>query len=983
MRLPPGLSRNLRWYVLLLFSISSLPALAFNTYLSDFNAFYTTQGTRLDSCGQCHYDFNGGGLRTPYGEDYRNNNYSAVSIDTLDSDGDGFTNGQEADAATLTFPGLNCTNLASALNAPLDIADYADPANPGCIGPGQSPVANPNGPYVAVNGQPLTFSSAGSFDPDGTITGYLWDFGGGFGTSTAANPVFTYNLSFQAKIIASLTVTDNDGNTTTATATVNLLQTANSPPTADAGPAVTGTANSAVLFNGSGSSDPEGARLSYRWDFADGSIGVNVAPSHTYTHCGTYSVGLTVTDDVGLTGTATTTATISSSGIDTPVANAGGGTASLYNGTVGSNVQLDGSTSLDPDCNIASYNWDFGDGSSGLGVNPVHSYSIAGDYVVTLTVTDNDGLSGTATATVTVIDAGVLDGAALYDANCGACHGLGASSTKAGADANRINAGIANVAAMNSLATTLSAAEVQAIADFLVALSPPPPPGGATGASLYDANCGACHGLGASSTKAGADVNRINAGIANVAAMNSLATTLTTAEIQLIADFLVALAPPPPPVGQDGATLYDTQCAGCHGAGNNSTKIGATVARIDAGIANVAAMNSLGTTLTAADIQAISDYLVSLSPPPPPPPPGGSTGSTLYASNCASCHGAGDNSGKAGATAARINNGITNVAAMNFLAGVLSATDVQAIADFLATAAPPTTPEGLYAANCASCHGADGSGGTSGKNVIGDSASGIRKAINKEKEMLSLSFLTDAEVQLISDFLNGVTTPPPPPPGTLDGAALYDTNCAGCHGLGSSSAKAGATAARINNGIANVSSMTFLGTSLSSAEIQAIADFLTAAAPPPPPPGGGGTGEVQYDMNCAGCHGAGANSAKAGATVSRINNGITNVQSMNFLATLLTTQDIQVIADFLATVAAPTTPKGLYMTYCGSCHGTDGKGGSSGEKVAGSSAKDINKAIQKKKEMQFLGFLTSGEVKDIADYLKTLKKKKEKKDDHD
>ena len=336
---------------------------------------------------------------------------------------------------------------------------------------------------------------------------------------------------------------------------------------------------------------------------------------------------------------------------------------------------------------------------------------------------------------------------------------------------------------------------------------------------------------------------------------------------------------------------------------------------------------------------------------------------------------AGDNSGKAGATVSRINNGIANEASMNFLAGVLSATDIQAIADFLATAAPPTTPEGLYAAHCASCHGADGSGGTSGENVIGDSASKIRDAIDEEREMLSLSFLTDSEVQLISDFLNGVTSPPPPPPGTLDGAALYDTNCAGCHGLGSNSEKAGATVARINSGIANVSSMTFLGSQLSTAEIQAIADFLMAAAPPPPPPGGGGDGATQYDMNCASCHGAGANSAKAGATVSRINNGIANVPSMNFLATLLTAQDIQVIADFLATVAAPTTPEGLYMTYCGSCHGTDGRGGSSGEKVTGESADDISKAIRGEEEMQFLDFLTREEIKDIADYLRTLEEK--------
>jgi PKD repeat protein len=52
---------------------------------------------------------------------------------------------------------------------------------------------------------------------------------------------------------------------------------------------------------------------------------------------------------------------------------------------------FDASTSADSDGSIASYAWDFGDGSNGSGVNPTHAYTADGSYSVTLTVTDNRG----------------------------------------------------------------------------------------------------------------------------------------------------------------------------------------------------------------------------------------------------------------------------------------------------------------------------------------------------------------------------------------------------------------------------------------------------------------------------------------------------------------------------------------------------------------------------------------------------------------
>jgi PKD repeat protein len=65
-------------------------------------------------------------------------------------------------------------------------------------------------------------------------------------------------------------------------------------------------------------------------------------------------------------------------------------------------VAVSGSLSTDADGTIASYDWDFGDGMSATGVNAVHTYGADGTYTIALTVTDNDGLTDSADAQVTV-----------------------------------------------------------------------------------------------------------------------------------------------------------------------------------------------------------------------------------------------------------------------------------------------------------------------------------------------------------------------------------------------------------------------------------------------------------------------------------------------------------------------------------------------------------------------------------------------------
>jgi PKD repeat protein len=87
-------------------------------------------------------------------------------------------------------------------------------------GPNQKPVAVASA--TPLSGEPpllVTFSSTGSYDPDGTIASYLWTFGDG-GTSTLANPTHTYASA--GSFTATLRVTDDLGASATKSLTITV-----------------------------------------------------------------------------------------------------------------------------------------------------------------------------------------------------------------------------------------------------------------------------------------------------------------------------------------------------------------------------------------------------------------------------------------------------------------------------------------------------------------------------------------------------------------------------------------------------------------------------------------------------------------------------------------------------------------------------------------------------------------------------------------
>jgi mono/diheme cytochrome c family protein len=243
------------------------------------------------------------------------------------------------------------------------------------------------------------------------------------------------------------------------------------------------------------------------------------------------------------------------------------------------------------------------------------------------------------------------------------------------------------------------------------------------------------------------------------AQIQTIGGSLTLAQLQAIAPFLTLVTNSAAGVSAtpDGTALYSTNCAGCHGPLATSSKLGATTARLQSAISgNIGGMGALSATLTVNQIQSI---VTALTPPAAGTGTGVVTpvanGTTLYATDCAGCHGALASSSKLGATVARIQSAISgNSGGMGSLS-VLSAADVQAIASALAgtgtstgsgTSTGTAASDGatLFTTYCTSCHRSMGS----------TSASSIQSAIKSNKGgMSSLSSLTSAQLQAISSYL--------------------------------------------------------------------------------------------------------------------------------------------------------------------------------------------------------------------------------------
>jgi PKD repeat protein len=166
---------------------------------------------------------------------------------------------------------------------------------------GSAPTAAFISPAAAVTGTTLAFdgSRSSTSNTGAMITGYVWDWGDGSPDASGATATHTYAAA--GTYTVTLTVTDSAGESGSVSHPVVVDD---RPPIAVFDPS-SGTflAGSPVQFDGTPSSDPDGTITGYSWNFGDGGTSTAAQPSHKYLSVGTFTVSLTVTDNLGNTGT--------------------------------------------------------------------------------------------------------------------------------------------------------------------------------------------------------------------------------------------------------------------------------------------------------------------------------------------------------------------------------------------------------------------------------------------------------------------------------------------------------------------------------------------------------------------------------------------------------------------------------------------------------------------------------------------------------
>jgi parallel beta-helix repeat protein len=300
--------------------------------------------------------------------------YSPGQCELMDEDGDGVLD--QDDMCPSTPPGVIV-------------------ASNGC----QYPVADADGPYEGDECSSIVFNASLSYDPDGTIILYEWDWDNdGVYDENTTSPIITHSWCDDHVGGIGLRVTDNTSLIATANTTVTVF---NVKPVVEAGPDLTGEEGEdmslVITFTDPGLQDTHTAKITWcdgtetslaeseiHYSRLDGLVGV-INVTHTYCDNGNYTVLVSVTDDDGGTGADDLTLTILNVA---PVVEAGPD----QEVTAGDNVSFSGRF-IDPgECDTHTIKWDFGDGTVAWDtLTPTHVYYDKGNYTVILTITDDDG----------------------------------------------------------------------------------------------------------------------------------------------------------------------------------------------------------------------------------------------------------------------------------------------------------------------------------------------------------------------------------------------------------------------------------------------------------------------------------------------------------------------------------------------------------------------------------------------------------------
>jgi PKD repeat protein len=244
--------------------------------------------------------------------------------------------------------------------------------------------------------EPLTVSFTDTSTSRDNITAWKWDFDDdGVVDSTEQNPIHVY--IHDGKYTVELTVYDSGGNSDIEKKDKYVTVTDTKPRADfDATPA-SGLAPLQVSFTDMSTSYDK--IVSWTWDFGDGETSTQKNPIYKFLDSGTFNVRLTVTDADGSKDTITKQVLVLN---NAPTANFD--IVSSEKPTINEEIAFVDKSS-DPDGEVVSWLWNFGDEKTSSSQNATHKYQNPGTFVVSLTIKDNKGAADTAFRTIAILGA--------------------------------------------------------------------------------------------------------------------------------------------------------------------------------------------------------------------------------------------------------------------------------------------------------------------------------------------------------------------------------------------------------------------------------------------------------------------------------------------------------------------------------------------------------------------------------------------------
>lgn len=229
----------------------------------------------------------------------------------------------------------------------------------------------------------LSFGTVAS-DPDKQTLTYAWSFSDG---QTGTGASLTKTFSQAGSYTATVTATDPGG--LSASKSVSFTVTPNRAPTVTIKSVAATTQVAPASFSVAAIGvDADNQALTYSWSLSDGTSATTATLAKKLSTAGTLTATVTVTDPGGLTATSTVTLTVTPntapvvSTVAVSASSAASGTSRVFS-----------STASDPDSQVLTYKWVFGDGSTSTSASVTKTFSTKGTYTATLTVTDTGGLT--------------------------------------------------------------------------------------------------------------------------------------------------------------------------------------------------------------------------------------------------------------------------------------------------------------------------------------------------------------------------------------------------------------------------------------------------------------------------------------------------------------------------------------------------------------------------------------------------------------